>query len=166
MINTNIEGITLTTDFTQRDIDYSIKRHIEIFDSEYGFSREFNNNVTKLIKSFGENYNPDKEFMLIAKENGKFAGTITVLCQEEGKARLRYFFVEPFTRGKGVGRLLFTTAMNMAKEKGCTHAYFSTYNVLKPARTMYRHLGFEITHTQPDDDVAAGVVEEIWEKDL
>jgi GNAT superfamily N-acetyltransferase len=89
-----------------------------------------------------------------------------VLGEENGVGRLRFFFVEPFTRGKGVGRLVFTTAMDMAKEMGYNHLYFSTYNVLKPARNMYRSLGFVITKETPEDEVLPGAVEEIWEKDI
>lgn len=162
----SVDNITLTYDFTREDIEYSVKRHIEIFDGEYGFTPVFNEAVSEMIRNFGKNYNPDTQFMLIAKAGDKFAGTITILCEGEGKARLRYFFVEPFTRGRGVGRLLFTTAMAKAKAEGCNHAYFSTYNVLKRARTMYRDLGFEITSTHQREEIGAGVVEEFWEKDL
>ena len=159
-------NIALTTDFTQEDIDYSIKRHIEIFDGEYGFLAPFNESVTQLISDFGKSYNKDKDFMLIAKVSNKFAGTITAIGKENGRVQLRFFFVEPFTRGLGIGKLLFTTAMEKSKEMGYNHAFFSTYNVLKVARTMYRQLGFTITHTEPDEEVAPGVMEEIWEKDL
>ena len=161
-----INNILLTTDFTQEDIEYSKKRHMEIFGSEYGFSEFFNKHATGAIDDFPKNYNPEKDFMLIAKVDGKFAGTITYIGEENGIGRLRFFFVEPFTRGKGVGRLIFTTAMSMAKDMGCNHIYFSTYNVLKPARNMYRSLGFVITKETPEDIVAPGVVEEIWEKDI
>ena len=53
---TEIEGVTLTTDFTQEDIDYSIKRHAEIFDGEYGFKPFFNDMVAKLIGDFPSIY--------------------------------------------------------------------------------------------------------------
>ena len=56
--------------------------------------------------------------------------------------------------------------MSMAKDMGYSHLYFSTYNVLKVARTMYRQLGFEITQTIPDEEVAPGVIEEFWAKDI
>ena len=161
-----VNGVTLTTEFTHEDIEYSMKRHIEIFDGEYGFSEYFNKYATGKIAEFEHIYNPEKDFMLIAKVDGKFAGTITLIGEEDGNARLRYFFVEPFTRGKGVGKLTFTTAMELAKEMGYTHLYFTTYNVLKVARTMYRQLGFEITETVPDENVAPGVIEEYWAKDI
>ena len=61
---------------------------------------------------------------------------------------------------------MFTTAMDMAKEMGYNHLYFSTYNVLNAARTMYRTLGFVITKETPEEEVAPGVIEEIWEKDI
>lgn len=163
-----INGVLLTTEFTQEDIEYSKKRHIEIFDGEYGFSEYFNKYATGAIDKFPKTYNSEKDFMLIAKVDGKFGGTVTLIGQgeEEGVARLRFFFVEPFTRGKGVGKLLFTTAISMAKEMGYKHLYFSTYNLLKPARNMYRQLGFVITKETPEDEVVQGAVEEIWEKDI
>lgn len=161
-----INDIILTTDFTQADIEYSKKRHVEIFDSEYGFSEYFNKYATSAIDKFPHTYNPERDFMLIAKVDGKFGGTITLIGEEDGNARLRFFFVEPFTRGKGVGKLIFTTAMSMAKDMGYSHLYFSTYNLLKPARNMYRQLGFTITKETPEYEVAPGAVEEIWEKDI
>ncbi|MBQ3587892.1 MAG: GNAT family N-acetyltransferase [Oscillospiraceae bacterium] len=163
-----VNDILLTTEFTQEDIEYSKKRHVEIFDGEYGFSEYFNRYATGAIDKFPQTYNPEKDFMLIAKVDGKFGGTVTLIGEgeEEGIARLRFFFVEPFTRGKGVGKLLFTTAMSMAKEMGYRHLYFSTYNVLEPARNMYRNLGYVITKETPEDEVLPGAVEEIWEIDL
>ncbi len=161
-----VNGVKFTTEFTHRDIEYSIKRHIEIFDNEYGFSEYFNKYATGKIAEFEKNYNPEKDFMLISKVEEKFAGTITLIGEENGNARLRYFFVEPFTRGKGIGKLLFITAMELAKEMGYNHLYFTTYNVLKIARTMYHQLGFEITQTIPDENVAPGVIEEYWAKDI
>ena len=56
--------------------------------------------------------------------------------------------------------------VDMAKEMGYNHLYFSTYNVLNAARTMYRSLGFIITKETPEEEVAPGVIEEIWEKDI
>lgn len=161
-----INGVTLTTDFTHEDIKHSIEKHIEIFDTEFGFTEYFNEMVRDAIGDFENIYNPEKDFMLVSKVDGKFAGTITLLGEENGNARLRYFFVEPFARGKGVGKITFTTAMDLAKEMGYTHLYFSTFNVLKVARTMYRQLGFEITKTLPEEEVGAGVIEEYWEKDI
>ena len=161
-----VNDVLLTTTFTMGDIEYSKKRHVEIFGSEYGFSEFFNKYATAAIDAFPKSYNPEKDFMLIAKVEDKFAGTITFMGEENGIGRLRFFFVEPFTRGKGVGRLVFTTAMDMAKEMGYNHLYFSTYNVLNAARTMYRTLGFVITKETPEEEVAPGVIEEIWEKDI
>ena len=161
-----VSDVLLTTVFTQEDIEYAKERHVEIFDSEYNFSEFFNKYATQAIDDFPKTYNPEKDFMLIAKVDGKFGGTITLIGEEDGNARLRFFFVEPFTRGKGVGKLIFTTAMSMAKDMGYSHLYFSTYNVLKPARNMYRNLGFVITKETPEDEVLPGAVEEIWEKDI
>lgn len=161
-----INNITLTTAFTHKDIQHSIAKHIEIFDSEYGFSPYFNKKVSALIQDFETNFNAETDFMLIAKKENKFAGTITAIGKENGKVQLRFFFVEPFARGEGVGKLLFVNAMEYAKQKGYTHAFFSTYSVLKVARTMYHQLGFTITQSSPAPEIGTEVIEEIWERDL
>ncbi|MBR5520514.1 MAG: GNAT family N-acetyltransferase [Oscillospiraceae bacterium] len=161
-----VNDILLTTEFTQEDIEYSKRRHVEIFDGEYGFSEFFNKYALAAIDDFAKTYNPEKDFMLTARLDGKFGGTVTLIGEENGMGRLRFFFVEPFTRGKGVGRLLFTTAMSMAKDMGCNHLYFSTYNVLESARNLYRDLGYVVTKETPEDEVLPGAIEEIWEIDL
>ena len=91
-----VNDVLLTTTFTQEDIEYSKKRHVEIFGSEYGFSEFFNKYATAAIDAFPKTYNPEKDFMLIAKVEDKFAGTITFMGEENGVGRLRFFFVEPF----------------------------------------------------------------------
>lgn len=163
-----VNDIILTTDFTRADVDYSIKRHTKIFSEEFGFTDAFNEMVKKIISDFPAEYNAEKDFMLVARTaDGRFAGTITLLGEENGVGRLRYFFVEPFTRGKGVGKLIFTTAMSLAKDMGYKHLWFTTYNKLVVARTMYRQLGFEVTKEMPaEDEAGVGGIEEIWEKDI
>ncbi len=165
-ITTDHEGLILTTDFTKEDVDYCTKRHLEIYSEEFGLSQVFFDNVVSLIDEFYREYDSEKDFMLVARDNGRFAGTITMIGEEDGNARLRFFFVEPFTRGKGVGKLLFTTAMQLSKDMGYTHAYFSTFNVNKIARTMYRKLGFKMTGEESAEEFGHGLIEENWEKDL
>ena len=88
-----VNDILLTTTFTQEDIEYSKKRHVEIFGSEYGFSQFFNKYATAAIDAFPKTYNEEKDFMLIAKVDGKFGGTITFMGEENGVGRLRFFFL-------------------------------------------------------------------------
>jgi hypothetical protein len=72
-----VNDVLLTTTFTQEDIEYSKKRHVEIFGSEYGFSEFFNKYATAAIDAFPKTYNPEKDFMLIAKVDGKFTVVYT-----------------------------------------------------------------------------------------
>ncbi len=166
IIETNIENLILTTDFTDEDIAYCLQRHKEIYTQEFGLNASFEDNLDELLTDFRDRFDPEKDFMLIAKDSDRFAGTISMIGEDDGKARLRFFFVEPFTRGKGVGKLLFTTAMKLSKQMGYTKAYFSTFNFLKIARTMYRNLGFYVKGEQSADEFGVGVIEEIWEKEL
>ena len=56
-----VNDIVLTTDFTRADVDYSIKRHTEIFSEEFGFTDAFNEMVKKIISDFPAEYNAEKD---------------------------------------------------------------------------------------------------------
>lgn len=161
-----VNDILLTTEFTDEDIEYSVKRHGEIFNSEFGFSKESHGPVAGMIREFGATWNPEKDFMLVARKNGNFIGTITFMGGENGNGRLRFLFVEPSERGFGTGKLIVTTALQWAKDWGYTHLHLSTFDVLKTARAMYTKLGFVKTSEEPADYVVPGIVEEIWEIDI
>lgn len=161
-----VNDILLTTDYTNEDIEYSVRRHNEIFNQEYGFSQESGRPVAQRIRAFGANCNSEKEFMLIAKHDGTFVGTVSFMGEDNGTGRLRYVFVDPHIRGRGVGSLLIETARSMAKDMGYTHLYLTTFDILAAARRMYARLGFVKTALEPADYVMSGLVEETWEKDI
>ena len=109
----------------------------------------------------------DGQLRLMIEDEGVTLGCIDLFDFDARNRKAAIgMYIAPHARGKGVGKLIFTTAMSMAKDMGYNHLYFSTYNVLKPARNMYRNLGFVITKETPEDEVLPGAVEEIWEKDI
>ena len=165
-MNKVINGILITDKFTKEDIEYSVRRPGEIFNQEYGFSQESGRPVAQRIRDFGANCNPEKEFMLVAKQNDSFVGTVTFMGEDNHIGRLRYVFVDPHIRGCGVGSALIETARSMAKNMGYNHLYLSTFDVLTSARRMYSRLGFVKTGQEPADYVMPGLIEEIWEKDI
>ncbi|MBR2727576.1 MAG: GNAT family N-acetyltransferase [Solobacterium sp.] len=166
-INTTMDDVELTTDFTMDDIAHVIRRQMEIFKDEFGFTDEENDPVEDLIRDCAVNLKPESEFFLIPKRDGTPIGSVLFLGEGNGKGRLRFVYMETAERGKGIGKRMITEAMKKAKEAGYTHLWLSTYNILTVARNMYASLGFRKTGEAPADWITSQqIIEEIWEADL
>lgn len=161
-----IDGVLFTTDFTQEDVETSIKRQREIFGGEFGFLDSSHRYAEKTIREFAKTWNKEKDFLLIAKKDGRFIGTITFMGEENNVGRLRFLILEPDMRGKGIGKAIVTTALEWAKSLGYSHIYLSTHSVLKTARGMYAKLGFVKTSEESAEEVCPGAMEEVWEIDI
>ena len=160
------KGILLTTDFTLDEVETAIVRQREIFGGEFNFLDTSHQYAEKAQRDFIKNYDPSKQFLLITRNNGKFAGTITFMGEDDGVGRLRFLIVEPEVRGIGLGKEIVSTALEWAKEMGYSHIYLTTHSVLEVARKMYASLGFVKVSEEPADEVCVGAMEERWDIDI
>lgn len=161
-----VNGILLTTAFTSEDVETSIRRQREIFGGEFNFLDSSHPYAEKAQREFAATWQRSKDFMLVAKADDRFVGTITFMGGENGVGRLRFLMVEPDMRGKGLGKAIVTTALEWAKDMGYSHIWLSTHSVLDTARAMYAKLGFVKTSEEPADEVCIGAMEEVWEIDI
>lgn len=161
-----VNGVLLTTEFTPEDVETSIRRQREIFGGEFGFLDSSHPYAERAIRDFAANWNKEKDFMLVAKDNDRFVGTITFMGEENGVGRLRFLIVEPDMRGKGTGKAIMATALEWAKEMGYSHIWLSTHSVLDTARKMYAGMGFVKTGEESAEEVCPGAMEEVWEIDV
>lgn len=153
--------------YMAEDIDYVIRRHIELYDKEYGFSSEFGEYVEKYVLKFHEHHDVTKENMWIAEEDGKLVGMIALVKVDDDNAQLRWFLIEPETRGKGLGYILVKTVINFCKENGYKHIFLWTINILGAARHIYKTYGFELTETAENNSWTRDVIfEERWDLDI
>jgi GNAT superfamily N-acetyltransferase len=63
---------------------------------------------------------------------------------------LEELYVVPDERGRGVGRALMETAMEVAREEGAAHMELGTGEDDVAARALYEKLGFDNTEGKPD----------------
>lgn len=159
-------GIVFTDRFTQRDIETSLERQKDIFGGEFGFLDSAHDFARQAVREFCRAFRRDRDFMLVAKKDGKFIGTITLMGEEDGRARLRFLILEPDMRGVGLGKKILSTAMEWAKDMGYTHIWLTTHSVLERAVNMYKSMGFEKTGEVPADDVCPGATEITFERDI
>ena len=153
--------------YEERDISYVIDRQLSLYESERQFTTEiWKKYLTQGVISLIENFNPDKDCMLILECDGNASGCIAITHTEESVAQLRYFFLEPELRGLGAGKNLLDSALNFCREKKYSHVFLWTVSAQESARKLYKNAGFNITETSKNESWGSLVLEEKWDLDL
>ena len=153
--------------YEKRDISYVIDRQLSLYESERQFTTEiWKKYLTQGVISLIENFNPDKDCLLILECDGNASGCIAITHTEESVAQLRYFFLEPELRGLGAGKNLSDTALNFCREKKYSHVFLWTVSAQESARKLYKNAGFNITETSKNESWGSLVLEEKWDLDL
>ena len=162
------EGLSTVNIRTYRtsDLEYIINRHKALYETEYGFKPEFVHYVEKYVRLFDKNHDESNERIWIAEAGQEPVGVIAVVRADGTTAQLRWFLLEPWMRGRGVGRKLMNTALGFCAERGYRHIFLWTVSILDAARHLYRSSGFAITETKPNDSWAPGLTEERWDMRL
>ncbi|MET9258032.1 GNAT family N-acetyltransferase [Streptomyces sp. NPDC003717] len=92
-------------------------------------------------------------FVWVAEEDGRVTGTVSIALPDKPNSRHRAelvkLMVSPTVRGKGVGRVLLTTAERAAAGLGITLLHLDT-ETDSPAERLYRGAGWTPAGVIPD----------------
>lgn len=161
-LSEGIRPVTIRT-YQQKDLEYIIKRHRELYETEYGFSPAFGDYVQKYLLEFHEHHDRDRENIWVAEADNAAVGVIALVKVDDTTAQLRWFLVEPEMRGRGLGHKLMKIVMSFCKEKNYKHVVLWTVSVLDAARHLYSQYGFERTETKKNDTWGDDLTEERWD---
>ena len=81
--------------------------------------------------------------ILFALFDGKPIGTCALLKTDDHTFELSKMAVSPEAKGKGIGGLLGSAAIEKAKAAGAKRLYLESNTILKPAINLYHKLGFK-----------------------
>ncbi|GEO85578.1 MULTISPECIES: GNAT family N-acetyltransferase [Alphaproteobacteria] len=84
---------------------------------------------------------PDISFV-VARTKGQAVGCGAIKWLEDGTAELKRIFVADEARGKGIGRQIMTTLLEMAEVHGIECLYLETGPRNTEAVSLYQTLGF------------------------
>lgn len=90
---------------------------------------------TEIIASGGE--------VLFACFVNRVVGTVALKLQEPGAFELTKMAVDEPYQGRGYGRRLLNTAVQLAKQRGASRVVLYSQRSLAPAIHLYRSFGFE-----------------------
>lgn len=132
------------------DLGRVISLHAELYTREYGFSIGFETYAVETVAEYLQLDRPDRDRVWVAEADGRLVGCIGILGREDGAAQLRWFLVDPSTRGQGLGRRLIAEALDFCRAAGYRSVYLWTVNGLEAAAKLYREAGFQKTETKPE----------------
>ncbi|MBO8172835.1 MAG: GNAT family N-acetyltransferase [Bacillaceae bacterium] len=152
--------------FNQRDIDYVIESHYQIYQREYQYDLTFKAFVESSLTRFLEKFDPERENLWILEVDQQPRGSICIEKIEADTAQLRFFLVEPAVRGQGFGHQLLKQAVDFCRDKDYQTLFLWTNRNLVTARRLYEKFGFFITETREQLLSNQNLVEERWELPL
>jgi len=148
------------------DFGWIVKRHAELYAQEYLWREPFEGVCAQIVADFVNKYDASRERCWIAESDGENVGTVMLVNDGDGVARLRLLLVEPRARGLGIGARLTDEAVRFARRAGYRKITLWTHSVLTAARHIYQSAGFKLMRSEEHQSWGQPVVSEHWDLEL
>jgi DNA-binding MarR family transcriptional regulator/GNAT superfamily N-acetyltransferase len=148
------------------DMGWIVHRQAELYAQEYGWNSEYEALVAEIVARFLRAFDPACERCWIAEQNGRVVGSVFVVRADETTAQLRLLYVDPATRGLGIGTRLVDECLRFARRVGYERMVLWTNSVLVDARRIYERAGFRLVEEEPHQSFGKDLVGQNWALDL
>ena len=156
------------------DIGWIARRQGMLYAEEYGWDATFEAMVAEIGARFVREFDPAKERAFVAESDGQIVGSALVVrnadeasgVKSDDVAQLRLVYVEPSTRGLGIGRRMVDECLAFAAGHGYRSMVLWTNDVLVSARRVYEAAGFQLVESEPHHSFGVDLVGQYWEKAL
>ena len=145
------------------DMGWVVERHGVLYQQEYGWGALFEALVADIVGKFLRDFDAKREHCWIAERDGERIGSVFVVNEGRGTAKLRLLLIEPGARGEGLGKRLVQQCIDFARRTGYRKLVLWTHSNLTAARAIYTKLGFRLVKTEPHRQFGVAVVGEYWE---
>ncbi|HEY9409444.1 MAG TPA: bifunctional helix-turn-helix transcriptional regulator/GNAT family N-acetyltransferase [Jiangellaceae bacterium] len=148
------------------DLGWVVHRNGALYAEEHGWDQTYEALVARIAADYGEHHDPARENAWIAELDGRPAGSVFCVREDDDTARLRLLLVEPSARGRGLGGLLVDECMRFARAAGYRSMVLWTVSVLAPARRIYQRAGFQLVSEDPRRRFGHDLVGQDWRAEL
>jgi GNAT superfamily N-acetyltransferase len=156
------------------DLGTVLAMHGRLYAAEYGYDEEFEAHVARGIARFAAALaaaranpgGPHPGWLWLAEDDdGEVVGMIALTAEEGGAGQIRWFLVDPRSRG-GLGRQLLDAALDRARSDGMTRVRLWTVDGLDAAAHLYKSVGFGRTEEVPGHRFGQDLVEVRYDLEL
>jgi DNA-binding MarR family transcriptional regulator/GNAT superfamily N-acetyltransferase len=148
------------------DMGWIVAQHGLVYGGEYGWDDRLEALTAEIVAAFVRDFDPRRERCWIAEMDGENVGTVMLVKDRPGVARLRLLLVDPKARGLGLGARLVDECIRFARRAGYRKITLWTHSVLTAARHIYEKAGFKLMRSEPHKSWGRPVVSEYWDLDL
>jgi len=148
------------------DFGWIVRRHAELYAEEYGWTEPFEGLCAQIVADFVNKFDPKCERCWIGEMNDENVGSIMLVKESDGVARIRMLLVDPKARGLGLGARLTDECIRFARDAGYKKITLWTHRVLTAARHIYEKAGFKLMRSERHRSWGRPVVSEHWDLEL
>lgn len=148
------------------DLGWVVQRHGAIYADEYGWDMDFEALVARIVADYQDGHEAGWENAWIVEIDGARAGCVFCCQRDRNTAQLRLLLVEPWARGRNLGRRLVDQCIDFAGEAGYSRLVLWTNDVLVAARRIYQKAGFQLIDEAPHHSYGRDLVGQNWALDL
>jgi DNA-binding MarR family transcriptional regulator/N-acetylglutamate synthase-like GNAT family acetyltransferase len=149
------------------DVGWIVHRQGLLYHREYAWDWTFEALVARILAGFVESFDPAREAGWVADRGGAVLGSIFLMKSDDpAVGKLRLLYVEPQTRGEGLGGRLVDAVIARAREIGYSALNLWTNDILTAARRIYIARGFQLIEEAPHRSFGADLVGQTWRLDF
>ena len=148
------------------DIGWIVERHGAIYTQERQWDQTFEALVAEILVELIRVYDHRKDHIWIAEIDSKRAGCIVMARADDAVVKLRLFLVEPWARGRGIGRQLVEESIRFSRRAGYRKITLWTQSELHAARHLYEEFGFHLVAEKAHHSFGHDLVGENWDLEL
>jgi len=146
------------------DLGWIVHRQAVLYAEEWGYNEAFEALVAEIVGAFVKNLRPETERCWVAERDGEVVGSVFLVRKSETVSKLRLLYVEPSTRGLGIGSRLIDECVRFARQAGYRKMTLWTQSELDAARRLYKKAGFTLTAKKTHDSFGRkNLVAETWD---
>ena len=160
-------GTLILRDPRPGDLGWVIHRQALLYAQDYGWNADYEALIARILADFQQSFDPAAEAAWIAEMDGRIVGSIFLVRGDTPDvARLRLLYVEPETRGAGVGSALVGACIDRARSVGYARLELWTNSILTAARHLYERASFVLIEEAPHHSFGKPLVGQTWSLDL
>ncbi len=146
------------------DMGWVTHRQAVLYAGEYGWNEDFEALVAEITARFIQKFDAARERCWIAEtKDGRILGSIFLMKKSKAVAQLRLLYVEPESRGMGVGHRLVDECLAFARAQGYKKIVLWTNDILTAARRIYQQKGFVLVNEERHESFGHKLVGQYWE---